>query len=149
VTSSRRYPDRPLVGVGAIVIEAGRVLLVKRRREPLAGRWSLPGGLVEIGETLAEAVQREALEEAGLEVHVGPLVDVVDRVHRDAEGRIEYHYVLVDYLCQPRCGTLAAGDDAGEAVWAGPGELAVRYQIAPATIQVIERAFAIDWRPGQ
>jgi mutator protein MutT len=143
VSASRRYPDRPFVGVGGIVVDEGRVLLVRRAREPLAGRWSLPGGLVELGETLAEAVRREVREETGLDVEVAGLVDVVDRVHRDGEGRIEYHYVLADYLCRPLGGALAAADDAAEVAWAMLDELAPRYGMTAATARVIERAFAL------
>jgi mutator protein MutT len=140
MSESRRYPGRPLVGVGGIVIDGGRVLLVRRTREPLAGRWSLPGGMVELGETLAEAVRREVREETGLEVEVGPLVDVVDRIHRDADGRVEYHYVLADYLCRPAGGTLAAADDAAEVAWAAREELASRYAVPALTGRVIEKA---------
>ncbi len=104
---SRRYPDRPIVGVGAVIVQDGAVLLVKRRYPPLAGCWSLPGGTVEVGETLEGALAREMLEETGLEVTVGPVIEVFDRITRDDQGRVRYHYVLVDYLCWPLGGTLA------------------------------------------
>lgn len=143
MSASRRYPERPLVGVGGIVVEAGRVLLVKRSHEPLAGRWSLPGGLVEIGETLAEAVRREVREETGLDVRVGVLVEVVERVLRDAGGRVEYHYVLADFLCRPTGGALAAADDAAEVAWATREELDGRYAVPPPTTRVIEKALAL------
>ena len=96
---TRSYPARPVVGVGAVVFDADRVLLVKRAHEPLKGEWSLPGGAVELGETLEAAVAREVLEETGLAVDVGPVVEVLDRVQHAADGRVEYHYVIVDYLC--------------------------------------------------
>lgn len=148
---SRHYPSHPLVGVGAIVIDgAGEVLIVKRAREPLAGRWSLPGGVVELGETLHDAVVREVREETGLEVVVGRLADVVERVYRDPEGRVEYHYVLLDYVCHPAGGTLGAGTDAAEAVFAAPAALD-GYGIAAETRAVIERALALrgaDRRSG-
>jgi len=139
---SRRYPDRPVAGVGAVVIDGkGRVLLVRRGTEPLAGEWSLPGGGVETGETLEAAVRREVLEEAGLIVDVGPLVGVVDRILRDATGEVEYHYVLVDYRCRPTGGVLAAASDAQEVVWADPGDLD-RFGLAVQTRDMIAHALA-------
>ena len=96
----REYPDAPLVGVGAIIIEQDRVVLVKRGHPPLAGTWSIPGGVLEMGETLRQAVAREALEETGLTVNVGQLLGVYDRIVRDADERIRYHYVLIDFLCR-------------------------------------------------
>src|SRR4051812_12924157 len=96
----RIYPERPIVGVGAVIVDHhGRVVIVKRSHEPLKGEWSLPGGTVEVGETLAEALVREVREETGLDVAVGPLIEVLDRVHRADDGRIEYHFVLLDYRC--------------------------------------------------
>jgi ADP-ribose pyrophosphatase YjhB (NUDIX family) len=99
------------------------VVLVRRRFPPLAGEWSLPGGAVEIGETLAEAAAREVAEETGLAVDVGPVVEVFDRIQRDGEGRVEYHYVLVDYLCRARGGRLRAGSDVSEVAVADPRAL--------------------------
>jgi mutator protein MutT len=96
---TRQYPDRPFVGVGAVIVDGGRVLLVRRKHEPLAGEWSLPGGAVEVGETLEECVIREMREETGLDVEVGPVIEVFDRITRDGAGRVQYHFVLVDYLC--------------------------------------------------
>jgi 8-oxo-dGTP diphosphatase len=136
----REYPDRPLVGVGAIIIECDQVLLVKRGQAPLAGEWSIPGGLVEVGETVRQAAVREALEETGLTVGVGELLGVYDRVLRDADHRARYHYVLIDFLCRKIAGELRAADDADEARWFTRPEL---WQLAlPAdTAEVIKLGF--------
>ncbi len=101
-----------------MIVDQGRVVLIKRRFEPLAGHWSLPGGAVDVGETLVECVAREMLEETGLVVEVGPVVEVFDRIVRDGDGRVQFHYVLVDYLCRPTGGALQAGSDVAEAVYA-------------------------------
>jgi len=137
--SSRAYPDRPFVGVGAVIVDQGRVVLIKRRFEPLAGHWSLPGGAVDVGETLVECVAREMLEETGLVVEVGPVVEVFDRIVRDGDGRVQFHYVLVDYLCRPTGGSLRAGSDVAEAVYADPEDL-VRFALADPASAVIRRA---------
>ena len=113
----RRYPSRPVAGVGGIVLQDDQVLLVLRGRPPQKGLWSIPGGAIELGEPLTEAVAREVREESGLEVRVVELIEVLERVIRDHEGKVEYHYVLMDYLCEPIGGSLRAGDDAAEAAW--------------------------------
>ena len=136
--SGRAYPDRPFVGVGAVIVDQGRVVLIKRRFEPLAGHWSLPGGAVDVGETLVECVAREMLEETGLVVEVGPVVEVFDRIVRDGDGRVQFHYVLVDYLCRPIGGALQAGSDVAEAVYADPEDL-VRFALADPASAVIRR----------
>jgi 8-oxo-dGTP diphosphatase len=136
----RIYPDRPIVGVGAVVVEHDRVLLVRRANEPLKGEWSLPGGAVEVGETLGAAVAREVLEETGLAVEVGPVVEVLDRIRPDPDGRVRYHYVLIDYLCRPIGGTLACASDAAEVAWAALTELG-EYGVADSAIAVIRKAF--------
>jgi len=141
--STRAYPDRPFVGVGAVIVDgAGRVLLVKRRFEPLAGQWSLPGGTLEIGESLEAGVAREMREETGLEVAVGPVVDVFDRILLDTDGRVRYHFVLIDYLCRPIGGSLVAGSDVADAVLADPGALAP-FRLTPKAISVIDRALTL------
>jgi 8-oxo-dGTP diphosphatase len=119
----REYPDSPLVGVGAVIVEDGRVLLVKRGHPPLAGEWSIPGGVLEIGETLREAAVREASEETCLTVEPSDLLGVYDRILRDDTGRTLYHYVLIDFLCRPIGGTALAADDADEVRWFAPDEL--------------------------
>ena len=125
MSSDRRlYPDRPVVGVGAVVLdENGMVVLIRRRYEPLAGRWSLPGGMLELGETLEDGVAREILEETGLQVAVGPVIEVFDRIMLDADSRVRYHFVLVDYLCRPTGGVLQPGSDVDAAVLAAPADL--------------------------
>ena len=115
--SSRLYPARPIVGVGGVIIADGCVVLIKRRYEPLAGQWSLPGGSLEVGESLADGACRELREETGLIVDVGPIVEVFDRIVRDEDGRVRYHFVLVDFLCRPIGGTLEAADDVSDARW--------------------------------
>ena len=137
--SGREYPSRPIVGVGGVVFVDGRVLLIKRRFEPLAGRWSLPGGALEVGETLAEGLAREMKEETGLDVEVGPVVDVFDRITRDAQGRPRFHYVLVDFLCTVRAGTPVAGSDVAEVALVDTADLA-RYDLTAKTIEVVGRA---------
>jgi mutator protein MutT len=137
--SDRRYPDRPYVGIGGIIVHEGRVVLVKRRFEPLAGQWSIPGGAVETGETLEACLVREMGEETGFLVQVGPVVEVLDRITHDDEGKVLYHFVLIDYLCWPVGGELRAGSDVAEAVLAEPSELA-QYELTEKALAVIERA---------
>ncbi len=132
---NREYPDRPIVGVGAVVVQDGRVLLVRRGNEPLRNQWSIPGGVLEIGETLRAGAAREALEETGLVVEPGPVLDAVDSIFRDAGGRPQYHYVLVDLLCRVVSGALQAGTDVSEAQWFSENEL--------ATISIAEPAAGI------
>ncbi len=140
--SSRSYPERPFVGVGGVIVDAGRVVLIKRRFAPLAGHWSLPGGAVDLGETLVECVARELREETGLVVDVGPVIEVFDRIVHDGNGRVQFHYVLVDYVCRPIGGALAAGSDVSDAVWAGPADLPAFNLADPATA-VILRGLAL------
>ena len=137
----REYPDQPIVGVGAVVVDAGRVLLVRRGNEPLKGEWSLPGGAVELGESLEGALIREIREETGLDIDVGPVVEVLDRVRRDADGRIEYHYVIVDYACRVQGGALAAGTDAEDVRWTELCDLE-RLGVSEKAIAVIKKAFS-------
>src|SRR6266436_5747025 len=119
----REYPETPLVGVGAVILDQGRVVLVKRKFPPLAGDWSIPGGRLKIGETQREGVVREAREETGLTVDPVELLGVYDRLLRDEAGRILYHYVLIDFLCQLIAGELQAGGDADDARWYSKEEL--------------------------
>lgn len=113
----REYPESPLVGVGAVIVQKNRVLLIRRGTPPLLGEWSLPGGVLECGETLREAVVREAREETGLVVESSEMLGVYERVIRDDEGRVRYHYVLIDFLCRPLSGDPKAGSDAEDVRW--------------------------------
>ena len=135
----REYPDRPLVGVGAVIVDRGRVLLVRRGSEPLRGHWSLPGGLVEVGETLAAAIVREVREETGLEVEPVELVELLDRIHREGD-RTRYHYVIADYLCRLCVGTLRAASDADEVRWVERVEWNSHsaLRLEPIVVRVIE-----------
>jgi 8-oxo-dGTP diphosphatase len=141
----REYPDAPIAGVGAVILrdEAGRgpvVLLIRRGQEPLKGEWSLPGGAVELGETLEQAICREVLEETGLAVETVDIVEAFDRISRDDQGRVRYHYVLVDFLCRISDGAdsaVACATDALEARWASENELD---GLTPLTVEVIRKA---------
>ncbi len=148
MSRSREYPDRPFVGVGAVVLADGGVVLIRRRFEPMAGRWSIPGGAIEAGETLTDGLAREVLEETGLAVTVGPVIEVFDRITRDRDQRVQYHYVLVDYLCRAQGGTLQAGDDVDAAVVVDPGALGP-YDLTGKTMAIITKGLAMsaagDW----
>src|SRR5579871_3160964 len=141
MSDTRRYPQRPILGVGALIFDdADRILLVERGNKPLAGYWSLPGGVLEIGETLEEGVVREVREETGLIVKPLRMIEVFERILRDDRGVPEYHYVLIDYVCAVESGELRAADDASSAAWVARGDLS-GLQITSGTQQVIEKAF--------
>jgi 8-oxo-dGTP diphosphatase len=120
----RDYPEQPMIGVGAVIVEGGRALLVRRATEPLKGEWSVPGGMLELGEKLRDGVRREALEETGLEVEPGEVLDVFDSIFPDPHGRTQYHYVLIDYLCRLVSGEAKAGSDVSEVRWVIEQDLA-------------------------
>jgi ADP-ribose pyrophosphatase YjhB (NUDIX family) len=159
--SSREYPGRPIVGVGAVILiepaiapalgwahalTTMGVVLVRRRLEPLAGEWSLPGGAVEVGESLQQAIAREVSEETGLAVKVGPVIEVFDRIFRDddARARVRYHYVLVDYVCRAVSGIFRAGSDVSEVTIADPLALEP-FALRPKTLDVIANAVGSDF----
>jgi 8-oxo-dGTP diphosphatase len=119
----RDYPDQPIVGVGAVIIKDGRAIVIRRMASPMAGEWSIPGGALEIGETLRQGTEREALEETGLVVTAGGVLDVFDAIYNDPDGSIQYHFVLVDSLCKPVSGELRAGGDAAEVRWITESDL--------------------------
>jgi 8-oxo-dGTP diphosphatase len=139
---SREYPSHPRVGVGAVILDGRRVLLVKRGGQPSAGKWSLPGGLVDLGETTVEAIAREVAEECGLQIRIAGLAGIVDRVVRDGDGRVRYHYVLVDYLAYPRAGTAVAGSDAAAVQWVDV-DAVERLDITDGLVDMIRRAQAL------
>lgn len=140
MNGDRSYPPRPVVGVGALILDGDSILLVRRGKEPLRGCWSLPGGAVETGERLADALRREVREETGLEVEVLRLFEVLERILPDDAGAPRHHYVLLDYLCRVTGGALCAGDDAMDVRWIRRADLG-QYEITPGTQAVIEKAF--------
>jgi len=140
----REYPEAPIVGVGAVVIDGTKVLLVRRGQEPLKGEWSLPGGALELGETLQQGVVREVLEETGLIVVPGGIIEILDRIVPDeASGRVRYHYVLIDFVCHVSGGALCSASDAEEVRWVERDQLQNGYRLAPVTLVVIEKAFRL------
>ena len=139
--SSRQYPDRPLVGVGAVIIHGGRALIVQRASEPRRGEWTVPGGLLELGETLRSAVEREVLEETGLVVKAKDVLDVFDSIYPDAAGRTQYHYVLIDFLCELISGDLRPATDISDARWITLADLDATPLIG-FTAEVIKKGFA-------
>jgi 8-oxo-dGTP diphosphatase len=147
VTDRREYPDAPLVGVGGVAIWEGRVLLIRRSKPPFEGQWSIPGGMLEVGETLREGVRRELLEETGIEVRVLDLVEVFERITRDESGNSKYHFVILDYLCEAKGGEIRAGSDAADAAWVRLSELG-NYGVSEAATRVIEQAFELAHQGG-
>jgi 8-oxo-dGTP diphosphatase len=140
----REYPEAPIVGVGAVVIDGTKVLLVRRGQEPLKGEWSLPGGALELGETLQQGVVREVLEETGLIVVPGGIIEILDRITPDeASGRVRYHYVLIDFVCHVSGGALCSASDAEEVRWVERDQLQNGFRLAPVTMVVIEKAFRL------
>jgi mutator protein MutT len=142
---TREYPPCPRVGVGAVVLRAGRVLLVRRGQQPSAGKWTLPGGLVELGETTREAVCRELMEECAIGIRVVDVAGVFERIVRDGEGRIRYHYVLVDYLAHAETDRVVAGSDAAECCWVEVERLA-ELDVTDGLLAMVDRALALAGR---
>lgn len=138
---SREYPVQPIIGLGAIVWKDGRVLMVQRGRPPRAGIWSLPGGAQDLGESVADGIRREIAEETGVQIELLGLVEVIDSIQRDADGRIRYHYTIVDYAARWVSGEAVAGDDAAAVAWVDPADLH-RLDLWEETIRVIEKSRA-------
>ena len=138
----REFPQAPLVGVGAVIVQDNRVLLIRRGHQPMKGHWTLPGGVLEVGESLAEGVVREVREETGLDVEVQKLVELLDRIHRE-DGRVRFHYVIADYLCRVTGGDLQAASDADAARWVERAEWNSHSAllIDPITTRVIEKGW--------
>jgi len=155
-TNSKEYPERPVVGVGGVVIEDGRVLLIRRGGEPLKGQWSIPGGTLECGETLEQGTVREMFEETGLRVRIVELIEVFERIFRDppseldaanaandiASGRPRYHFIILDYLCERVEGEARAGSDVTDVAWVGENDLGP-YQLTAVATRIIRKAFAM------
>lgn len=149
MSSPRQHPERPVVGIGGVVIERGQALLIRRGSEPLRGHWSIPGGILELGETLVEGVARELLEETGLEVRVLDLIEVFERITADDHGtdagkgaRPLYHYVIADYLCERISGEARPASDVTEVAWAAEDELAP-YELTKTATRILHQAFAM------
>ena len=150
MSPSREYPERPVVGVGGVVIEEGRALLIRRGSEPLKGQWSIPGGTLELGESLQEGVARELREETGIEVRVGELIEVFDRIFAEngapqttGPARPRFHFVIVDYLCERIGGEPRAGSDVTDLVFAREDELG-KYGLTETATRVLKQAFAME-----
>ena len=143
----RDYPDRPIIGVGGVVVSHGRALLVRRATEPLKGEWSVPGGVLELGEKLRDGVRREVLEETGLEVEPLQVLEVFDSIFNDEQGRTQYHYVLIDYLCSVISGEACAGSDVSEVRWVTEDELAA-LGLRESIERVVRKGLACSPRSG-
>ena len=142
---NREFPSQPIVGVGAVIIQDGRAVLVRRGGEPLAGEWSVPGGVLELGETLRRGAEREALEETGLLVRAGEVLEVFDSIVPASDGRVRYHFVLIDFLCTVEGGELRAGGDAADVRWAAADDLAA-LSLRPDIDAVIRKGLAHSTR---
>jgi 8-oxo-dGTP diphosphatase len=148
----REYPTAPIPSVGAIVLKGDHILLVLRGQEPSQGKWSIPGGALELGETIHQAACREVREECGVEIEVGPVVEVRDAIFRDQDGQVQFHYVLIDVLGRYRQGTLTAGSDVEDARWVRASDLG-NYELTPGLRDVllrVMRSTSLDFRglPG-
>jgi 8-oxo-dGTP diphosphatase len=145
VTGKREYPDRPMVGVGGVIIENERALLIKRGSAPLKGEWSIPGGMLELGETIVQGVRRELLEETAIEAEVLDLIEVFERITTDDAGRPQYHFVILDYLCEVVRGEALAASDVTDVAWVTESDLG-KYSLTPTATRLIRKAFEMARR---
>lgn len=143
----RDYPDRPIIGVGAVIVSQGRALLVRRATEPLKGEWSVPGGVLELGEKLHDGIRREVLEETGLEVEPQEVLEVFDSIFNDQQGRTQYHYVLIDYLCTVIRGEACARSDVSEVTWVSEDELTA-LKLRESIERVLRKGLAAEQPPS-
>lgn len=143
----RDYPEQPIIGVGAVIVDGDRALLVRRATEPLQGEWSIPGGALELGEALRDAVCREVTEETNLTVEVGEVLEVFDSIFSDAQGRVQYHYVLIDYLCHATSVEARAGSDVSDVKWVSLQDLA-DFHLRESVDRLIRRALAANKKGG-
>lgn len=142
LSPKREYPDAPVVGVGGVVIHEGRALLIKRGSAPLEGQWSIPGGTLELGESIEEGVRRELMEETGIEVRVLGMIEAFDRIFRDDAGKIQFHFVIVDYLCELVSGEAVAAGDVTDTAWVREEDLG-GYKLTETATRVLRKAFAM------
>ena len=142
MVENREYPERPVIAVGGVVVSAARVLLIRRAHPPLEGRWSIPGGILELGETIAQAIERELMEEAGLQVLPLELIEIYEKVLRLPNQPPQYHFVILDYLCELKGGNAQAGSDVTEVAWSTEDELD-RFNLTAEARRVVKRAFAM------
>ena len=133
---SRQYPKSPITGVGAVVWKDGKILLVKRGKEPNKGKWTVPGGVVELGETLREAVKREVKEECSIDIEVGEVAEALESIERDEQGRARYHFIIIDFKASYRGGEIKAASDAEECRWVSPEEIG-ELEVTPGLIKVL------------
>ena len=144
MSGRRLYPEKPMVGVGVLIRDGDLYLLIKRAAEPDAGLWSIPGGLVELGERAVEAAVREAKEETGLDVEIEEVLGVVDKIIRDEDSRIKFHFIIVDYVASPKGGSLTASSDALDARWVKVDEFPA-YDLSPTLVELLKR---VNLYPG-
>jgi 8-oxo-dGTP diphosphatase len=143
--AEREYPQRPIIAVGGLVIHSGRVLLIRRGQPPLEGRWSIPGGILEIGETITSAIERELKEETGVSVRVLGLLEIYEKVLRDSDNRAQYHFVILDYICEFVEGVAEAAGDVTDAEWVSEADLE-KMQLTSAALRVVKKAFTLAAR---
>ena len=141
----REHPQRPIIAVGGVVIHDERALLIRRGQPPLEGRWSIPGGILEIGETITSAIERELKEETGIAVRVLGLLEIYEKVLRDSDNRAQYHFIILDYMCEFVEGEAEADGDVTDAAWVNENDLET-LQLTSAALRVVKKAFSFASR---